>query len=285
MKKRSWLWPFIVFSSLVVCLSGVVLKYGYLESRGDLRQIHAVELVVRCITDPVFRNSLNESSPESDQTPPETTTIQTTVPEATTGPETILTPMDDEWFDDVLFIGDSRTVGLRDVVRSGKADYFCSVGMTVFDAMKTEVSDIHFEEQKLENLLSSRTYGKIIITLGINECGNDLKTLMNAYQALVEQIRTMQPEAKIILQSIMMVGRKKAAQASHFGITNLRMINEKIQGLANGIDVFYIDCNEEFTDDEGYLPDDMSSDGCHLYGKYDVQWEHWIRNELTSLRI
>ena len=40
-----------------------------------------------------------------------------------------------------------------------------------------------------------------------------------------------------------------------------------------------------FTDEEGYLPDDMSSDGCHLYGKYDVQWEHWIRNVLTSLRI
>lgn len=231
------------------------------------------------------------------------TTPTTTVPPTTTQPKTdppVTDPKentdspnlsfagpaaDDAWFEDVLFIGDSRICGLRDIVRSGNADYFCGVGMSVFNILDKTASDKGFSEQSLKSLLASKSYGKIFISLGINECGYPLNSLMKAYKELVDMVKAAQPDAKIILQGIMTVGRKKAAQASYFEPSNLQKINDEIMALADGQKILYIDVNESFADADGYLPKEMSSDGCHLYAKYDLVWEDWIRHAVMDLGI
>ena len=288
MKKRKyWLWNALLASSIVVLCGGCCLKYLVLNPGGMYGDKNLVEVAMMYLHDPELRRTVHGGeTPVVILTPPDTAPVTepNSQPPAVSVIDTV-TAMDDAWFDDALFIGDSRTVGLRDVARSGKADYFCTVGMTVFQAMEARVSDEGFREQTLTELLSRKTYGKIIITLGINECGYSLNSLIEAYQTLLDQIRAAQPGAKIILQSIMMVGRKKAAEASHFQLSNLRRINEEIAGLADGEGIFFIDANEAFTDEEGYLPEEMSADGCHLYGKYVVQWETWIRRAVTKLGI
>lgn len=224
-------------------------------------------------------------------TVPETTVPPTTVPPETTAPPATQAPsvdsgfdfsdgaVGDEWFENVLFIGDSRTCGLRDYARSGNADYFCAVSENVFSINKpdTTASDKNFSTQSLASLLASRKYEKIFISLGINECGYPINSLMNAYKALVDSVRAAQPEAKIILQGIMVVSKRMANGSSHFSKENLQSINDRIAGLTNGESVFYIDVNESFGVDDGYLPSYMSGDGCHLYGKYYQLWEQWIR--------
>ena len=191
--------------------------------------------------------------------------------------------VDESWFDDALFIGDSRTDGLRLYSRIGKADYFCSTGLSVFTVLTKELSDKNFSEQKLETLLESRTYGKILIGLGINECGSSLKAFTKSYSTLIETVRAKQPDALIILQSIMTCSPKKEAQGSNFGPANLYTRNEAIRGLADGVHVFYIDVNTVFADENGYLPSDFSSDGCHLYAKYYPLWVEWIRSAVYDI--
>ena len=283
MKKRNyWLWRALLVSVSLVTGIGVFLKYAVLKPKGLYQDRGAVEITMMYIQDGAVRRAVHGTTEAPDPTVP-------SVPEATlpTAPpdKPPLTAMDDAWFDDVLFIGDSRTVGLRNTVRSGSADYFCLEGMTVFNAMDVTVSDTNFEEQRLGTLLASRTYGKIFLGLGINEAGYPLAKLMNAYQQLLSQIKASQPNAKIILESVMTVGRKKAAEADYFKVENLRRINEEILSLVDGETTFYIDSNREFADTEGYLPDEMSSDGCHLYGKYCILWEQWIRKAATELGI
>ena len=233
--------------------------------------------------------------------PPETTAPPATDPPATDPPATeetappVVNPtlefngpaVDWSWFDDVLFIGDSRTVGLRDYARSGNADYFCTVGMSCFNALKdsTTASDKNIPEQTLVSLLSAKTYGKIIITLGINECGYSTSALIKQYKTLVQTVQDAQPDAVIIIQSIMTVGRKKAASADYFQPSHLFAINEKLKAISNGTDIFYIDVNEAFADSEGYLPDSFSKDGCHLYAKYDTYWADWMRYAVAALGL
>ena len=237
----------------------------------------------------------------SDETEP-STTPPTTVPPTTepdvTEPVVIPGPalhdpngdfsigaVDPSWFDNVLFIGDSRTVGLRDYARSGNAEYFCSVGMSVFNFKSRTASDKNFTEQKLDKLLSSKTYDKIFISLGINECGYPLNTLMNAYTDLVDMVRQYQPDAKIILQGIMSVSRSYAKNGSSFAPSNINKINDEIRGLANGSSIFYIDVNEFFADEEGYLLKEVSGDGCHPSGKYYGVWANWIAYAVGQLGI
>jgi lysophospholipase L1-like esterase len=193
--------------------------------------------------------------------------------------------VDPSWFDDVLFIGDSRTVGLRDYARSGNADYFCTIGMSVFNFKSRTASDKNFQEQKLDKLLSSKTYGKIFISLGINECGYPLETLMNAYTDLVEMIRSHQPDAKIIVQGIMSVSKSYGKNGASFTPANINKINDALRGLADGSTIFYIDVNEFFADEQGYLLKEVSGDGCHPSGKYYAVWANWIAYAVGQLGL
>ena len=114
-------------------------------------------------------------------------------------------PVEEDYFADVLFIGDSRTVGLREYARLGDADYFCSVGMTVFDATEQELSDRNFSATNLEGLLRSKRYNKIYISLGLNECGYPYDLLMEGYESLLNMVRKHQPHAVIILHGMITV--------------------------------------------------------------------------------
>ena len=68
------------------------------------------------------------TEPATVETAPPTSVSPTT---AETEPTTEPAP-DESWFDDALFIGESRTAGLQGYGRLGKADYFCGEGLTVY---------------------------------------------------------------------------------------------------------------------------------------------------------
>lgn len=223
--------------------------------------------------------SVDEPTEEQPPEEPPTVTV------GTSGEFTPESTVDDSWFDDVLFIGDSRTEGLRLYSRIGGADYFAATGMSVYTALTKKASDKGFSEQTLPQLLKNKTYGKIFIGLGINECGSNFKSLTKAYTKLVNTVREAQPDAVVILQAIMTTGHKKEAQNICFGPKNLFKINEMIRSLADGEHIFYINVNEVFADEEGYLPDSFSGDGCHLYAKYYPLWVSWIKSAVVDIPI
>ncbi len=191
-----------------------------------------------------------------------------------------------EWFENALFIGESRTVGLRDYARTGNASYFCMVGMTVFNVQKKECEDgSHFSKQKLENLLSSQTYDHIFINLGINECGYPASTIAAKYQDLIDLIKEKQPNAKIILQAVLSVTEKYAGSKDHFKPSNIEKLNKKLKALSDGSTIFYIDANPYFTDPNGYLYTNITGDGCHFTGKYYKVWAEWISFAVGQLGL
>ena len=200
--------------------------------------------------------------------PPETPTMPP--------PEPPIYGEDEAYFDDALFIGDSRTVGLRDMARLGNADYFCNVGMNVYSMFREGSSDKHYSYQRLESLLSEKAYGKIYICLGINEAGYSIDSLRTKFGDAITRIQALQPDAIIIINSVMTVSRGKAASSYAFRIERLADINAMLQEFVDEKRVFYIDVNEVLADEEGYLPSGYSADGCHLYGKYYDVWAKFI---------
>ena len=102
---------------------------------------------------------------------------------------------------------------------------------------------------------------------------------------LLDVIRTAQPDAKIILQGIIMVSKIKSTENACFDPGNLRSMNERIAALADGETVFYIDANVVFVGEDGYLYPHLSGDGCHFYPEYAVDWAEWISLEAAKLGI
>lgn len=75
------------------------------------------------------------------------------VPEEPWGPVAESAPVDDSYFDDVAFVGDSRTDGFRLYSGLNRGTYFCVTGETVASA--TEL-----EGRKWEKGLSGRGRGR-----------------------------------------------------------------------------------------------------------------------------
>jgi len=191
----------------------------------------------------------------------------------------------DTWFENVLFIGDSRYVGLKSYARSGNADYFCDVGMTVFNYSGKTLSDKNFSNMTLQQLLASRTYDKIFFNFGLNEAGYSASYFISKYQALVDFVKAAQPDAILILNGIMSVTPSKASQASYFTPAYLASLSAKIEAMCDGKKIFYIDCNEYFSDSEGYLYSSLTGDGYHptVYGYR--KWRDWIAFAVEKLGI
>ena len=276
----------LVVSAILVTCFGAYLKYEILLPEGLFREKRLVEVPFAALADPAARFVLNRPKNQPRQmepdTPPETVKAAATAPEAETQPAE---QFSEHWFDDVLFIGDSRTVGLRDYARLGSADYFCSVGMTVFDVTTQRLSDQNFTDSDLQSLLRAKRYNKIYISLGLNEAGDPYQLLMEAYDALIRLVRNEQPHAVIILQSLITVSREKAASKQCFCLENIGNINAGIRDFANGSTVLYVDANEHFADEEGYMPEGMTFDGCHFYISGYEEWAKWIYDNAEMLEI
>lgn len=226
-----------------------------------------------------------DSTPPPTETDPPETTVPTTPPTDPPVTDPFAGAVDDSWYDNTLFIGDFGVTGLRDNGRVGSADYYCSSGMGVFNYDDQSISDTNFEEQNLSALLAAKSYDKVIIHLGINDCGYPTSSLMNGYTELVDLIRTAQPEAKIILHGILMVTSNYASRADYFSLSHINSVNDEIALLADGVNVFYIDVNASFADTSGYLDPSVSTDGCHLTSAGYADWAKLISVEVGKLEI
>ncbi len=232
-----------------------------------------------------------------DTTPPDTTPPDTTppdtVPPDTTPPDPIFrgfTTVDRSYFDDALFIGDSRTVGLRDysVGNLKNATFFCCSGMSARRAMRDAYeytsgvdaagSKIRYDKVTLTTLLSEKKYGKIYIMVGINEMGDYVKNIVGNIGCLKDMVGEYQPDALIFVCANLHVTKEYSDKKINKFITNERIdeVNAGISDMADNKRIFYINVNELFDDEDHALIGPYSGDGVHVYGKYYRQWSEWL---------
>lgn len=268
----------LIISSLVVCGLGAYLKYQVLAPVGLYENEHLIAVPFLLLTDEEAKYYLQAEDIQPTETPQPTPT-----PEPTPTPAPIV--VDESWFDDVLFIGDSRTQGLGTYGRLGGAEYFCNVGLSVYSIQSTRIGMRDVGKVNLETLLTKKSYGKIYISLGLNEIMSSHDKLINSYQDLINMIQEKQPDAVIVLQGIMTVGRDKAKTRDCFAPEYIAGLNLRIKELAVGDNMRYIDVNEWIADEEGYLPEGWSRDGCHPYANGYYEWGQWILDNASTLGI
>lgn len=182
--------------------------------------------------------------------------------------------VEESYFDDALFIGDSRTVGLRDYTDlSEHADFCCETSLTIYKVLEEEFQG----PGTVEEALKAKDYGKIYIMVGINELGRGTtEDFMSEYTKVVDTLHEWEPEAKIIIQGIMRVTKKKSESDAVFNNDNINARNNAIATLADNEHIFYIDVNEAVCDEEGNLNSDYTFDQIHLLGVYDELWKQFL---------
>ena len=181
-----------------------------------------------------------------------------------------------EYFSDALFIGDSRTTGLQLYGTLDNADYFAEPGLNLYTLSRTKLKVDGKEKIGLSKLLEKKVYGKIYLMLGINELGYHFDTTLEKYQALVTELRTKQPGAILYVCANLHVTDVRDKHDKTHNNTNINKINEKIEEFADNQNIFYLDANVLFDDEEGNLDKEIASDDSHIKIEYYDEWCGWL---------
>lgn len=181
--------------------------------------------------------------------------------------------IDEHYFDNTLFIGDSKTEELSEWGRLGKARYFCGVSYSVFNIFSQKVKNRDFKNVTLEKALAERQYDQIYIMLGYNESGYPYESLIKQYEEVLDFVRDAQPEARIVLHGVLHASRSAVKACEYYSPKHLEKINKGIRGFTKTKErVYYVDCNDAFCDKDGYLLDNVSNDGEHLDVENNQKW-------------
>lgn len=183
------------------------------------------------------------------------------------------------YFDDAAFIGDSRTVGISDYAGFDNSDFYCESSMTVFKVLddKGIICQETGRKVDLKEVLSQKQYGKIYLMLGINELGyGNTQMFLEKYEETLQSIRQWQPDAVIYIMANLHISEAKNRPDTEFNNVNINDKNAAIATLADGKDIFYLDSNPFFTDNDGFLKEDITFDGVHLYAQFYAQWKGFL---------
>lgn len=177
-------------------------------------------------------------------------------------------------FSDACFIGDSRTVGLEMNSDKAKADFYASQGLNISSALTDAV--VTLENGNLGTVVegvAQKPYKRIFVMFGINELGWPYpENFVEKYVELINQIKAVQPDADIYVQSILPVSYKAAQTDSVFTNENINAFNEYVKQAAEQTDTNYLEINSYFKDSTGMLPEDAATDGIHFIKEYCLDW-------------
>jgi hypothetical protein len=187
--------------------------------------------------------------------------------------------VDEDYFTDALFIGDSRTVGLSEYCEplDTRATFYSKVSLTIYDVMTKEFIKTDEGKVNVETALSKNQYAKIYIMLGLNEIGTGTdEYFTDAYKEVLDRIRELQPDAIIYIQGIMHVSENKSSHDKYFNNENINRRNEALSQLADNKTIFYIDMNEAIDDENGNLDATLTFDDIHLKASSYERWYEFL---------
>ncbi len=178
----------------------------------------------------------------------------------------------------LVFLGDSITAGW-----GGKQD----IWEKAFGAYQP--ANFGIGGDRTQHVLWRITHGElegiqpkaVVLMIGTNNSGSDpAEGIASGITKIVETIRELQPQAKILLLAVFPRGEKAAGNASR---EKLKLVNAEISKLADDKHIFYLDIGEKFLQADGSLTKEIMPDFLHLSAAGYQIWADAIGPKLKEL--
>lgn len=198
------------------------------------------------------------------------------------GGEPVYNTVEDDYFADAVFIGDSRTVGLFEYGGLEEiTTFYASKGLTVYKMFDSPIVSVPGQRDKItiEEALQSGSFAKIYLMIGINEMGTGtVDSFMEKYQETVAHLQELQPDAIIYLQAIIRVTAERSAKGDYIHNEGIQERNDRIARLADNKKIFFLDVNPLICDENGGMIPEYTFDGVHLKAKYIEIWKDYLKS-------
>jgi len=196
--------------------------------------------------------------------------------------------VDNTWFDDALFIGDSITEGIKAYNLMTNTTVISNVGISLFNIATKECINTG-DGTRITIPQAIKQYPnktKIYIMLGVNGLdGVALDQFKELYSNFIDIVRSSHPNATIYIVSMFPINEKKFYNNGYSrNITNAK-IDEFNHGImemckAKGVNFLYVaECIKEA---DGSLSADVSGDGMHIGPNYYERWFKYMREHTVQ---
>lgn len=197
-------------------------------------------------------------------------------------------PVDWDYFEDAVFIGDSRMEDFALFTGMAKyATFYTHVGVSInsilSDNPKT-VTRFLVNKEKLtleEGLTKYNGFNKVYIMLGLNEIGWPYPSeFIKYYVRLLDLIRSINPEAQIYIECVIPMARQirgSGVDPTYENNENVAVFNRYIREMCEQQKVYFLNVQEALVDQEGFLPDGAASDGIHMGKEYCLKWLEYVK--------
>lgn len=187
------------------------------------------------------------------------------------------------YFDDAVFIGDSRTEGFIYNTGLANAKAYTHKGLTVSSAFDDPVIPLNGQKVSVTQALSQTQFAKAYLMFGINEAGWAYgEIFIKKYGELIDAVRQANPQAQIYIQSILPVSKKTSQTHEFAKKEKLDEYNQMLRQLAEEKQVYYLDVQSCMVDEDGFLPEQAAFDGIHLKQEYCLKWLDYLCTHTVS---
>lgn len=186
--------------------------------------------------------------------------------------------VDDSYFTDAVFIGDSRMEGFRNASGITQGDFLTSVGMSLSEIGSAKVNSSEGTITVYQGL-SGKQYNKIYLMLGANDLGfYPWEEFLNTATSVLEQIHKLQSGAVIYICSVIYVEEDKVA-TSYVNNENVQKVNGYLLEACDQLPYcYYLNLNELFSNGWHSLISGASADGVHLNAPYLQQMLDYLKS-------
>ncbi len=187
-------------------------------------------------------------------------------------------PVDDEFFSDAAFIGNSLMDGFRLFSGLTTCDYYAATSMTVAGVgSKVCITLDNGSSGTILDGIAQKPYGKVYILLGINEIGYEVSKFTELYGNMLDSIEASQEACDIYIMGLTPVSAAKSAAGDGFSMTRINSYNEALRNLAAERGHYYLDLVEALAGDDGFLPSSETTDGVHFSVNIYMKWLDYVK--------
>lgn len=201
-------------------------------------------------------------------------------------PVPLSTAVGDEYFANTAIIGDSRSQGLMSFGAMPASGNYTGVALSVYTVWEKKYVSSPQGDLTLFQALQGKNYDRFYIGLGINCVGYPSRDkFVSLYGEMIDEIRSLNPNAEIYLQSIIPVNEPiiySRGTASYINNEVIQEFNQLISQLAGDKQCHYLDLFTFFVDETGQLPESASSDGLHFGSEYSKKWTEYLRTHTAT---
>lgn len=193
--------------------------------------------------------------------------------------EWIYTSANPDYFNDAVFIGSSRMMGLKQDSRLASAMFYTMPELSFDFLLSRKGIDVNGYSVTILDALKEQHFEKVYLDLGSDEVNWMSPSLfIDKYSQIIEEIKTIYPQAQIYIQGIVPLKTKQKETP----IERIQCYNILLKQLCQKHQIVYLDIAGVLTGSNQYVDENMLYDEYHYKTEVNQKWIDYLTQHVIA---